>query len=194
MVQLSQRGSVGCSGALSTVEFLWRCWRDPWHATCFLSRCCWSGYLSCLRIWGQVHAPVQGLTRARVKRFRLVQLKCWRTAPPHQRSRGLFFNFFKLLNCVHIHYVHWSLECASPSCDLKPFSNRGWNVYCSLERKTLSGGSLGSCVDEERSQLCELMWIAGRFEHRLLERTLRLRVLSWPRLAEGRLPTYRRLN
>lgn len=59
-----------------------------------------------------------------------------------------------------------------------------------IELSTLSGGSLGSCVDEERSQLCELMWIAGRFEHRLLERTLRLRVISWPRLAEGRLSIY----
>jgi len=38
---------------------------------------------------------------------------------------------------------------------------------------TLNGGSLSLCVDEECSQLCELMRIAGHFEHRLLERTLR---------------------
>lgn len=28
---------------------------------------------------------------------------------------------------------------------------------CGLLCTTMSGGSLGSCVDEERSQLCELM-------------------------------------
>ena len=152
---------------------------------------CWSGYLSCLRIWGPVHAPVQGLTRARVQLFRLVQLQCWRTAPPHQRSRGRFLFFWTVILCITFVYTLVTRVCLT---ELRPeiFSIRGWNAYCSLERKTLSGGSLGSCVDEERSQLCELMWIAGRFEHRLLERTLRLRVNSWPRLAEGRLSIYHR--
>lgn len=55
---------------------------------------------------------------------------------------------------------------------------------------TLNGGSLGSCVDEECSQLCELMRIAGHFEHRLLERTLRSWVNLWPRLSEYRLLIY----
>ena len=41
---------------------------------------------------------------------------------------------------------------------------------------TLSGGSLGSCVDEERSQLRELMWIAGHIEYQYLERIWRLGV------------------
>lgn len=56
---------------------------------------------------------------------------------------------------------------------------------------TLCGGSLGSCVDEERSQLCELMRTAYCFEHRHLERILRPRVSLWPRLSEGRLINYR---
>lgn len=55
---------------------------------------------------------------------------------------------------------------------------------------TLSGGSLGSCVDEERSQLCELMRSANGLEHRHLERTLRPWVFLWPRLSEGRLINY----
>ena len=37
-------------------------------------------------------------------------------------------------------------------CDLVSYSH-----LCGLEKITLSGGSLGSCVDEERSQLRELM-------------------------------------
>lgn len=39
---------------------------------------------------------------------------------------------------------------------------------------TLSGGSLGSCVEEEQSKLCKVLWIAGRSDYRLLECTLRL--------------------
>lgn len=54
----------------------------------------------------------------------------------------------------------------------------------------LSGGSLGSCVDEERSQLCELMRTAYCSEHRLLERILRPWVSLWPRLSEGRPMNY----
>ena len=57
-------------------------------------------------------------------------------------------------------------------------------------RTTLNGGSLGSCVDEERSQLCELMQTAYCFEHRHLERILRPWVSLWPRLSEGRLINY----
>ena len=38
---------------------------------------------------------------------------------------------------------------------------------------TLGGGSLGSPVDEERSQLREPMRIAGHNEHQYFERTLR---------------------
>ena len=49
---------------------------------------------------------------------------------------------------------------------------------------TLGGGSLGSRVDEERSQLRELMWIAGHIEHRYLERTLR------PRVSPGATPDW----
>lgn len=41
-------------------------------------------------------------------------------------------------------------------------------------RNTLYGGSLGSCVDEERTKTRDLMWLAERFEHRYLERILRL--------------------
>ena len=59
---------------------------------------------------------------------------------------------------------------------------------------TLSSGSLGLWVDEERSQLRELMWIAGHLEHRHLERTLRPQVLLRPCLAEGRLYTSSNLH
>lgn len=44
---------------------------------------------------------------------------------------------------------------------------------------TLSGGSLGSCDEEEQSQPCVVMWIAERFEHRPLERILRSQDSSW---------------
>lgn len=42
-----------------------------------------------------------------------------------------------------------------------------------IQKITLSGGSLGSPVDEERSQLREPMRIAGHKEHQYFERTLR---------------------
>ncbi len=53
----------------------------------------------------------------------------------------------------------------------------------------MSGGSLGSRVDEERCQLRELMRIAVQLEHRHFERTLRPRdvTVSGPRLFEGRI-------
>ena len=40
---------------------------------------------------------------------------------------------------------------------------------------TFNGGSLGSCIDEERSQLRYVMWIAEPTNHRIFERKLR----SW---------------
>ena len=44
------------------------------------------------------------------------------------------------------------------------------NYYKSERKKKLNeqdqNSCLGSCVDEERSQLRELMWIAGHIEHR----------------------------
>ena len=62
-----------------------------------------------------------------------------------------------------------------------------------VERKkeiTLGGGSLGSPVDEERSQLREPMRIAGHTEHQYFERTLRLTFADvWPHLSEGLLST-----
>lgn len=42
-----------------------------------------------------------------------------------------------------------------------------------IQKITLGGGSLGSPVDEERSQLREPMRIAGHNEHQYFERTLR---------------------
>ena len=39
---------------------------------------------------------------------------------------------------------------------------------------TPSGGSLGSWVDEERSQLRVIVWIAGHIDHWQVERILRL--------------------
>ena len=38
--------------------------------------------------------------------------------------------------------------------------------------KILSGGSLGSYVDEGRSKMREIVWIAGHIEHRYSERKL----------------------
>lgn len=68
------------------------------------------------------------------------------------------------------------------------------HTYCvCICLTTLSNGSLGSWVDEERSQLRELMWIAGHLEHRHLERTLRPQVFLRPCLAEGRLYTSSKL-
>ena len=43
---------------------------------------------------------------------------------------------------------------------------------------TFNGGSLGSCIDEERSQLRYVMWIAEPTNHRIFERKLR----SWAHL------------
>jgi len=41
----------------------------------------------------------------------------------------------------------------------------------------LNGGSLGSCNEEEQSKSCDLLWIAERFDHKPLERILRLVVV-----------------
>ena len=41
-----------------------------------------------------------------------------------------------------------------------------------LLNKNFSGGSLGSYVDEGRSKMRELVWIAGHIEHRYSERKL----------------------
>jgi len=67
----------------------------------------------------------------------------------------------------------------------------------SAQSTTLSGGSLGSHVDEERSQLRYAMWTAGHIDHRHLERTLWPRVLGRWRAARfvahaaGALSTFR---
>ena len=44
---------------------------------------------------------------------------------------------------------------------------QNWNI-----EKILSGGSLGSYVDEGRSKMREIVWIAGHIEHRYSERKL----------------------
>ena len=62
--------------------------------------------------------------------------------PGAGRPGVVFFIFFSLLSL----YVGWLFT-------EKPASRREANET----KKTLSGGSLGSCVDEERSQLRELM-------------------------------------
>ena len=43
-----------------------------------------------------------------------------------------------------------------------------------ITNTTLSDGSLGSHVDEERSKMCELMWTAQRSDHWQFERKWRL--------------------
>ena len=74
--------------------------------------------------------------------------------------------FFSLHSQTHL----WWIKARTVDC-LRRL------VFSSSKTKTtLSGGSLGSCVDEERSQLRELMWIAGHIEHRHFERILRPRV------------------
>lgn len=62
--------------------------------------------------------------------------------------------------------IQWILLCVF-IMELNQFEN------------TLSGGSLGSCDEEEQSQLCVVMWIAELFDHRPLERILRSQDLSW---------------
>ena len=56
------------------------------------------------------------------------------------------------------------------------FGNSG--VQARLEtknlKKILSGGSLGSYVDEGRSKMREIVWIAGHIEHRYSERKLQI--------------------
>lgn len=47
-----------------------------------------------------------------------------------------------------------SLACASREWSLMA---EGMEQFCEPKNITLGGGSLGSCVDEERSQLRELM-------------------------------------
>jgi hypothetical protein len=52
-----------------------------------------------------------------------------------------------------------------------------WTIYKllitqKLLNKNFSGGSLGSYVDEGRSKMRELVWIAGHIEHRYSERKL----------------------
>jgi hypothetical protein len=46
-----------------------------------------------------------------------------------------------------------SHELIFPNCEMKKANERGHPPQRPKERTTLSGGSLGSCVDEERSQL-----------------------------------------
>ena len=61
------------------------------------------------------------------------------------------------------------------------------SVDTKIESITLDGGSLGSSVDEERSQLRESMRIAEHREHQYFERTLQHRAFPALRLSEGRL-------
>ena len=60
----------------------------------------------------------------------------------------IFLSTFKILLLMGLRVEHSvsTLECC-PSC-------RG---SVSPKQTALSGGSLGSCIDEEHSQLCELM-------------------------------------
>ena len=70
----------------------------------------------------------------------------------------IFLNCYTL-NCVLVkqYAILVTRVCLTSSCDLKSFYSGFEHSFVLLERKTLCGGSLGSCVDEERSQLCELM-------------------------------------
>ena len=45
-------------------------------------------------------------------------------------------------------------------------------IEMKIFEKILSGGSLGSYVDEGRSKMREIVWIAGHIEHRYSERKL----------------------
>ena len=64
--------------------------------------------------------------------------------------------FFELFSSLNVIFMVTRVLCLT---ELRPkfLYSRFNRLMKELERKTLSGGSLGSCVDEERSQLCELM-------------------------------------
>lgn len=70
------------------------------------------------------------------------------------------------LSCILYFIEEWGLNAQSAHLEVEQ------NIF------TLSGGSLGSCDEEEQSQLCVVMWIAERFEHRPLERILRSQGLN----------------
>ena len=86
--------------------------------------------------------------------------------------------------CVHsqIELDLKLLVSTTSNCVLKFVLSRNmlysWTDYdCVVKNiknywKILSGGSLGSYVDEGRSKMREIVWIAGHIEHRYSERKL----------------------
>ena len=90
--------------------------------------------------------------------------------------------------CVRSSYI-WNCLVTERLCDFifvtLPWS---WTVLFRMKFKwknywkILSGGSLGSYVDEGRSKMREIVWIAGHIEHRYSERKLqsKARLCSTP--------------
>ena len=99
----------------------------------------------------------------------------------HARSGSLLSQielYLKLLG-------HWAIVCFNFICHTTVklnclISNSGWKMKNYW--KILSGGSLGSYVDEGRSKMREIVWIAGHIEHRYSERKLqsKARLCSTP--------------
>ena len=70
--------------------------------------------------------------------------------------------------CIYLAYVLFGLSCYSRGLD--ELTLWGWcpvyillsiRKYNTNDMTTFNGGSLGSCIDEERSKLRYVMWIAG---------------------------------
>lgn len=115
-----------------------------------------AGLSSVLQPVGCTHANVWLRTRA-VHQYRLPQFKrhghlpCPRTTTPNCFLPSSYCHHCTLLPCVLWHAVgrHATLLVAAASASI--------HVLMRWHEITLSDGSLGSCVDEERSQLRELM-------------------------------------
>ena len=84
------------------------------------------------------------------------QQSCRRSALQLVRGSGLNNPFFKLVMNAYFSNSNVVLKHERRgACSWHPVF--GINTIYEIYETTLSGGSLGSCVDEERSQLRELM-------------------------------------
>ena len=128
------------------------------------------GVTGCTASWS-VPGLKRGFSQQHIFRALLTPRPTWRS-----RNLLLFLHCLSglgwladLSRCLHMHLVGVcpvARRCLSRVGLANVHSER---VTCT----TLSGGSLGSCVDEERSKLCELMRSVVCLEHRHLERKLR---------------------
>lgn len=102
--------------------------------------------------------------------------------------------------CLSTHTL-WSLYCASFfSLGLPGRRHKQSECRTELHKhtntqtfKTFNNGSLGSRIDEERSELRYVMRIAASVKHRIFERTLRPLAFQGACLSERRFPSQREL-